>query len=106
MRVSGVVLLMLAVFHLLWMHVVIRVDNINYDVIAQRWTNPGWRLFDLLLLVFALTHGANGARMVIDDYIPRGIFNVAAKWGLYIVIAVFILMGASIIFTFDPGSAR
>jgi succinate dehydrogenase / fumarate reductase membrane anchor subunit len=58
-----------------------------------------------MLLVFALTHGANGARTVIDDYVERGLKNVVAKWALYVVIALFILMGAHIIFTFDPGTA-
>lgn len=100
MRVSGVVLLGFAVFHLLWMHVVIGVDNITYDVVARRWANPAWRLFDLVLLSFALTHGTNGLRTIIDDYIPRGGLNVTAKWVVYVLLAVFFLMGAQIIFTF------
>lgn len=101
MRVSGVVLLFMAVFHLLWMHLVIGVDNIDFQVIAGRWSNPAWRLYDLVLLIFALGHGANGARTVIDDYLPKGLANVAVKWALYVLAAALVLMGAHIILTFQ-----
>jgi succinate dehydrogenase / fumarate reductase membrane anchor subunit len=101
MRVSGLALLFLAVFHLLYMHLVLGVDNINFMVIARRWDNPAWRLFDLLLLVFALTHGGNGARSVLDDVMPRGTARAFLKWALYVAVAVLILMGAQIIFTFE-----
>ncbi|HWV58074.1 MAG TPA: hypothetical protein VNZ57_11545, partial [Longimicrobiales bacterium] len=33
MRVSGVVLLGIAVFHLFWMHMVIGVENIDFSVV-------------------------------------------------------------------------
>jgi succinate dehydrogenase / fumarate reductase membrane anchor subunit len=101
MRVSGVVLLGLAVFHLLWMHLVIGVDNITFDVVARRWANPAWRLFDLVLLAFALTHGTSGLRTIIDDYVPRGGLNVAAKWAITVLLVVCFLMGAQVIFTFQ-----
>lgn len=104
MRISGIVLLFIAVFHLLWMHLVIGVDNVTFDLIVKRWENPGWRLYDLALLVFALSHGTNGLRTVIDDYLPRGLANVGAKWLAYLLAVVFGLMGAHIIFTFKaPG---
>jgi len=83
------------------MHLVIGVDNIDYMVIAKRWENPAWRLFDLLLLVFAFTHGANGVRQVLDDVLERGTLKVAAKWAVYVAVAILILMGAQIIFTFQ-----
>lgn len=100
MRVSGLVLLVIAVFHLMYMHVVIGVDNIDYDVIAQRWQHMGWRAFDLALLVFALAHGTNGARTVLDDYVPRGGWNTGLKWLLYVAASVLVLLGAQIILTF------
>ena len=40
MRVSGVLLLGLAVFHVMYMHMVIGIDNINFDVLAFiEWTH-------------------------------------------------------------------
>jgi len=100
MRVSGVVLLLIAVFHLMLMHASIRVGNITFDTIAGRWGSPFWRIYDFFLLIFALTHGTNGARYVLEDYIHAPGWRVTAKVTLYIIYAVFIGMGAYIIFTF------
>jgi succinate dehydrogenase / fumarate reductase, membrane anchor subunit len=102
MRISGVVLLGLAVFHLFWMHVVIGVENIDFALVAERWQNPLWRLYDLLLLVFALTHGMNGLRMVIDDYVRSPGWLVLAKSAAFVIYSVFLIMGAYIIFAFQP----
>lgn len=103
MRVSGAVLLIVAVFHLLLMHIVIGVDQIDYGMIIGRWASPWWRLYDLALLFFALLHGANGARWVIDDYVHGKGANLAVKSVLYILIFLLLLMGAQVIFTIDLG---
>jgi len=102
MRISGVILLAVAVFHLMWMHLVIGVDKINFDLVAQRWQNPLWRMFDTFLLIFALTHGANGTRWVLHDYITSPGWRVFAKWLLYLIVVVIGAMGAYVIFTFQP----
>jgi len=99
MRVSGLVLLFIAVFHLLYMHLYARVDNIDYAFVVQRWAHPGWRLYDWLLLTFALAHGTNGVRTVIDDYVPRGLANVACKWTAFGLALLFFVMGTQVILT-------
>jgi succinate dehydrogenase / fumarate reductase, membrane anchor subunit len=101
MRISGVVLLGLAVFHLFWMHFVIGVDNLSFEVVAIRLENPLWRLYDLLLLAFALTHGMNGLRMVVDDYVHRPGWLVLAKSGIFVIYAIFLIMGAYILVAFQ-----
>jgi succinate dehydrogenase / fumarate reductase membrane anchor subunit len=99
MRISGLVLIFMAVFHFLYMHFYLQVDHIDFNVIASRWQNPLWRLYDFLLLVFGFTHGMNGARVVAEDYVPRmarrGVVAI-----LVLVYLVFVFMGAWIIFTF------
>lgn len=100
MRISGVMLLGLAVFHLFWMHMVIGVDNIDFDVAAMRLENPLWRLYDLLLLGFALTHGMNGLRIVVDDYVHRHGLAVLVKSAIFVLYAVFLIMGAYILVSF------
>jgi succinate dehydrogenase membrane anchor subunit len=102
MRVSAVVLFMMAVFHLVYMHLILGVDAISFQVIAQRWESPGWRLYDLFLLTFGWIHGANGVRVVLDDYVhPQG-WRVLAKSVLYVVVFILIVLGAYVIFTFQP----
>ena len=67
------------------MHVMIGVENITFDVIIQRWQSPFWQVYDLALLLFALLHGVNGTRWVIDDYFHRRGWNVFLKTALYVV---------------------
>jgi succinate dehydrogenase / fumarate reductase membrane anchor subunit len=108
MRVSGVVLLGVAVFHLLYMHVAIGVDNINFNVIVGRWTGPlgvFWRLYDLFLLIFAMVHGFNGSRYVIDDYIKRPGWRIAFKTVSGTIAFMLWVIGLYIIFTFRPTGA-
>ncbi len=101
MRVSGIALLFMAVIHLMIMHYGIGVENLTFDVVAERWASPWWRLYDFFLLGLAWTHGVNGARIVITDYVrPRGWRFLAHTLlaGLYVVLLV---MGAYVILTFN-----
>jgi succinate dehydrogenase / fumarate reductase membrane anchor subunit len=100
MRVSGVVLLGLAVFHLLYMHLAVGVDNMDFDLVARRWENPFWRIFDFFLLIFALSHGMTGLKIVIDDYIHSARWLAVTKAAAFVVYIFFLGIGAYIIFTF------
>ncbi len=73
MRLSGLVLLFLALAHFAITHLLNDVVETDYRFVADRWSNPLWRGFDWLLLVLALGHGANGVRVVVGDYVrsPR-----------------------------------
>ena len=100
MRISGIILLTVAVFHLLYMHIAIGVENIDFDTVAGRWESPFWRLFDLFMLVFAWLHCTNGVRIVLDDYVrPQG-WRTLLKSILYLFGFIIIVLGAYVIFTF------
>ena len=100
MRISALVMILLVGFHLFYMHVILGVDAIDFDVIAGRWQSPFWRLYDLFMLIFAWLHCGNGVRIVLDDYVhPQG-WRVLAKSLLYIVIFIILVLGAYVIFTF------
>ena len=106
MRVSGLLLIFLALFHMFWLHFVISVEKITFDTIVSRWTGPHavlWRTFDLLLLAFAFTHGVNGLRNVLDDYFHSPGWRAFLKIGLLVFWFVLMGMGMFIIFTFVPG---
>jgi len=99
-RISAVVLLVMAVFHLLYMHIAMGADAISFQLIAWRWQFPGWRLFDLVLLVFGWLHGANGMRIVIDDYVHSPVGRIVAHSLLFAVTATLIVLGAFVVLTF------
>ena len=105
MRVSGLLILVLSFAHIIIMHFVVGVENITFDVIVGRWTgNLGWfwRGYDLLLLWFAFTHGMNGARAVLDDYVHGESARRLVNGALLVIYLALLGMGTFIIFTFTP----
>jgi succinate dehydrogenase / fumarate reductase membrane anchor subunit len=96
MRISGLIMFVTVVFHLLYMHMFVQVENITFDNIASRWTGPfgiWWRLFDASLLFLGMIHGYNGVRWNINDYIHNRFLNGTLKVLLYLVGAVLIILG-------------
>ena len=103
MRVSGIVLLVLAVGHVLIMHVLDGgVDRVDFQFVALRWQRPFWRTWDWLMLVLALIHGVNGLRMVTLDYVRRPGLRVAINSVFAITGLALFALGSIIVFTFDP----
>ncbi|MGE5603299.1 MAG: succinate dehydrogenase [Nitrososphaerales archaeon] len=97
MRLSGVLLLFLALGHFGIQHVVNDVHDLSLGFVAQRWGMLGWRIYDALLLALALIHGLNGLRIVVDDYVRRPALNRAFRWVIVIVGAVLILIGSIVL---------
>jgi succinate dehydrogenase / fumarate reductase membrane anchor subunit len=100
-RISAIVLLVMALFHLLYMHIAMGIDTVSFQLIAWRWQFLGWRLFDLVLLVFGWLHGANGMRIVIDDYVHSPVGRMVARALLLIVTVTLIVLGAFVVLTFQ-----
>lgn len=101
-RVSGVALIVLAILHLVIMHVSNDVSATTYDFIAHRYANPFWRVYDLLLLTLALFHGLNGLRIASDDYIRTRGTRLAVQSVFFLTAITFWLMGSMTIITFQP----
>ncbi len=101
-RLSGLLLIFLAIGHVVIMHVINTVDEIDWQFIADRWNSPFWRSYDWLMLFLALLHGLNGARLAVDDYIrPRG-WRVLAHSLLWTLALIFLVIGSNAVLTFDP----
>jgi succinate dehydrogenase / fumarate reductase membrane anchor subunit len=101
-RVSGLLLVFLALGHLLIMHVLNSVDTIDYDWVAARWRSVGWRVYDWLLLALALPHGMNGLRVVIDDYVHSPRWRPVARTALWSLFIIFMALGTWTIAVFEP----
>jgi succinate dehydrogenase / fumarate reductase membrane anchor subunit len=102
MRISGVVLLFMALGHLTIMHIINNIEVVNYDFVAQRFMTPFWRTYDLVMLWLAMIHGANGIRYLIDDYISRRGWRLVSLASLYVVSFIILALGSLVIFTFQP----
>ena len=101
MRVSGLVLIFLALTHFAITHITNDVTKTNIDFVGKRWSNPLWQVFDWALLALALLHGLNGLRTVIDDYVRVPTRRVAVKAVLYTLSFGLFAFGTLTIFTFS-----
>lgn len=105
MRVSGIVLIFMALGHLYIMHILNDVAELNYAFVAERYATPFWRTYDLIMLFLALLHGVNGARVLIVDYMLSHGWRVFSLTALYVVSFALLLFGALVILTFQPVSS-
>ncbi len=101
MRVSGVVLLFLALGHLAVMHVIHDIESIDYQFVARRFATPFWRTYDLVMLWLALIHGLNGVRTLIEDYVSARGWRAFSLASLYVLGFVFLALGSLVILTFQ-----
>lgn len=107
MRISGIVLLFLAVGHVLIMHVMEEgVERVDFNFVAERWGSPFWRTWDWMMLTLALLHGINGVRVVVQDYVRSPGGRIAWNSVFAIVGFALFVLGTIIVFTFDPAAFR
>lgn len=106
MRISGIALLVLAVGHMMIQHVLNSSGNLTLQFVADQWNSWGWKAYDIFLLAFAIPHGINGLRNVLEDYIH----NESTMRIIKIVLAIFVVLtvvwAAVGIALFDPEAAR
>ena len=103
MRLSGLVLIVLVLGHLLIMNVLDDgVHRINFAFVAGRWSSPFWQFWDLSMLWLAELHGTNGLRTVINDYARKDQTRFWLKMLLYASAVLILALGSFVIFTFDP----
>lgn len=107
MRLSGLALVFLALGHMFIMHVLVELTGgeVDFAFVQSRWGTPFWRIYDLLLLVLAFVHGANGTRVVISDYIVNRKVRSLLIGLLLAMSAVWLVLGIAVIALFDPTSA-
>jgi len=98
-RASALAMIGMVIGHLYIMHVINSTDTIDFQFVAQRFRGPFWRAYDLLILLFALSHGLIGLRGILDDYIHHRGWRVAAETALWIVGVVFVALGAFVLLT-------
>lgn len=106
MRMSGLVLLILAVGHMVIQHVLNSSGNLTLIFVAEQWNSWGWKAYDIFLLLFAIPHGINGLRNVLADYIH----NPGTMKVINLILAIFVvatvIWAAIGISLFDPETAR
>ena len=101
LRLSGLALVVLALWHFALTHVFNDVAETDFAFVARRWGNPAWRVFDWLLLALALAHGLTGMRRIVDDYVRRPPARRAVKLVLYSLTGALFALGTLTVVTFQ-----
>jgi succinate dehydrogenase / fumarate reductase, membrane anchor subunit len=102
MRISGLALIFMALYHLTWWNLVVGVEHLDADLVRERWTNPFWRLFNVALVSFAMLHGLNGLRYSIEDYVRRPGARLAVKTVAYAIVLLSLAWGIFALLAFNP----
>jgi succinate dehydrogenase / fumarate reductase membrane anchor subunit len=106
MRISGLLLVLLALGHMFIMHVLVELTGgeIDFAFVQSRWGTPFWRIYDFALLVLAFVHGANGARIVIGDYVANRTLRGVLVGVLLALAGIWLVLGMAVIVFFDPNA--
>jgi succinate dehydrogenase membrane anchor subunit len=109
MRISGLVLVFLALGHLFITHILNNVETINYAFVSSRWADPKtgviWRLWDLTMINLAMFHGFNGLRQVLDEYVTRPGRRVIVHTLIWMSMTAMIVIGTFAILMFQKDAA-
>lgn len=76
------------------------VVNSNIPDISQGWANAYWQIVEIVIAFFGISHGFNGLRVVIEDFIGNTIWQpmirgvIFLMWLFFIIIAVYIILAS------------
>lgn len=73
------------------------VVNSNIPDVTQGWANAYWQIMMILVLFFGVTHGFNGLRMIIEDYLGKSISQVLLRGLIFLLWLFFMVMGIYVI---------
>jgi succinate dehydrogenase / fumarate reductase membrane anchor subunit len=73
------------------------VVNSNIPDVTQGWANAFWQIMMILILFLGVTHGTNGLRMVIEDYLGRSVSQVLLRGFVFLLWLFFLIMGIVVI---------
>jgi succinate dehydrogenase / fumarate reductase membrane anchor subunit len=83
---------------LVWIHSIIQAlitggHNLSLEYVQMRWLILAWRVYDIFLLGFAFSHGVNGLRQVLLDYIKPELIRYCLNPLMFIFWIVFTAIG-------------
>ncbi len=94
LRITGLLMVLFVFPHVIVKDVIVGVDEIDAQYVAQVWENLAVRVFDFLLLFLTFTHGMVGLRQVLMDFVHSPGGRKATTWILGIIWLIVSLMGA------------
>jgi len=101
-RVSGLLLVFLAFFHLWLNHVQTEVGTLSYELVTSRLRAfPILKVADFLLLALGLSHGVLGIKNLIDDHVHQAGRRALWLTALIVLFSVFLIAGTAVLWTLE-----
>ena len=117
-RLSGIALILLAIIGIagaFWMGARLQMDVgtlarwtffpntyhvVNSDIpdIELGWASAYWQVMQILIVFFGVTHGVNGLRMVIEDYLSASWLQILLRgllflfWSFMLLLALYVIL--------------
>ena len=76
------------------------VINSNIPDVTLGWANAFWQVMQILIVFFGVTHGLNGLRVVIEDFVGQSIAKPSIR-GLIFLLWIFALLVAIYVVLFS-----
>ena len=73
------------------------VVNTNIPDVAQGWANAWWQVMQILAVFFGVTHGMNGLRVVIEDYLGGSWGRVLLRGAIFLLWLFLLIIGVYVI---------
>lgn len=73
------------------------VVNSNIPDVYVGWANAFWNIMQMLIVFFAFTHAANGLRMILEDYINRGVGQILLRGFLFLLWAFMLILAYNVV---------
>ena len=76
------------------------VINSGIPDVALGWANGFWQIMQILIVFLGATHGFNGLRAVIDDFMCKSIWCPLVRgllilaWTFVLIVALYVILGA------------
>ncbi len=76
------------------------VVNSEIPDVTIGWATAFWQIMEILIIFFASTHGFNGLRVVVEDYIGGGFLRIFLRglilllWLFSLVLAVYVILAS------------
>ncbi len=119
-RISGITLIVLAITGMVgafWLGARIQMDVatlmrwtffpnpnhvINSDIpdLIPGWANAYWQIMQMMIVFFGVTHGMNGLRVVIEDYLTESWWRTFWRglifflWLFMMILAVYVILAS------------
>jgi len=68
--------------------------------LEPNWANAFWQVMQMLVAVFGVTHGANGLRVVLEDYIRPSFWQpflrglIFLLWLFLLIVAIYVILAS------------